>query len=379
MKKIKFSAGSSSPFFQSLNSAVQQQIIATPAFARARRLLWIKTVFYFALHISSYLLLFLHSGHEMSGLVLNYAFIGLSGLLLGFNVSHDACHESYGRNKTVNYLLYHLSFNMQGTNAFLWKIRHTASHHVFPNVDGCDADIDNNPFLRLSPQHPLKKYQRYQHFYSIIVYCIYTLHWFLFKDVLYLFRKRVANMTNKGYPLSEIILFIFWKLLYIFILVILPVLSGYTWPAVLTAFLVLHVINSLVFIHTLIATHLSMETQFPSTNENGALPYDYYTHQLATCLDYAPSSRICNFFLGGFNAHAAHHLYPRLPHTLYPAISVLIEQKAKEFNVPYNKLSWYKAICSHYSYLKLMGSGKAHIPDLQGQTTFSKIKPRILS
>jgi len=107
-----------------------------------------------------------------------------------------------------------------------------------------------------------------------------------------------------------------------------------------------------------------METHFPEIDENGFLPYDYYTHQLATSLDYSPTSKLCNWFLGGFNAHAAHHLYPRLPHTIYPVISELIEEKAKEFNIPYHKLSFTKAIRSHYRYLKMMGN--------TSQKTFSK-------
>jgi len=117
-------------------------------------------IFYFLLHASACLVLFLVPHEEMVSLVLNYIFIGLSGLLLGFNVSHDALHGAFSKNKTVNNWLYHLSFNIQGTNAYLWKVRHTASHHIFPNVDGCDADIDENPLIRLSPQHPLRKYQQ---------------------------------------------------------------------------------------------------------------------------------------------------------------------------------------------------------------------------
>lgn len=355
MDKIKFHLGSSSPFFYSLNEDLHKHILSAANLKKAKRLLWIKMIFYFSLHISSYFLLFGQNHTTLTGLILNYIFIGLSGIMLAFNVSHDACHETFSKNKAVNYWLYHLSFNMQGTNAFLWKIRHTTSHHVFPNVDGCDADIDNNPFLRLSPQHPLKKYQRFQHLYAFPVYCIYTLHWFLFKDILYLFKKRVGNLVNKGYPLKQVLLFIFWKLIYLFVLLVMPILSGYSFGDILIAFLIMHVANSLFFIHTLIATHLCMETEFPKTNNNGSLPYDYYTHQLATSLDYSPHSKIYNFLLGGFNAHAAHHLYPKLPHTIYPEISQHIEAKAKEFNIRYNKLSLGGAIASHYKYLKKMG------------------------
>lgn len=176
MNKIKFQSGSCSPFFKALDKEVTQLLHNTDLMKKANKLLRIKTIFYILLFTGSYSLLFF-AGHTSFGpLALNYVLVGLTGILLAFNVSHDACHGSFSNNKNVNHWLYHLTFNLQGTNAYLWQMRHNASHHVFPNVDGCDADIDDNPFLRLSPQHPIKKWQRYQHIYAIAVYCIYSLH-----------------------------------------------------------------------------------------------------------------------------------------------------------------------------------------------------------
>src|SRR6185503_8562779 len=148
------------------------------------------------------------------------------------------------------------------------------------------------------------------------------------KDFFYLFKKKVANLQHKKHSLKEYFLLFFCKLLYITFIFIIPVASGYEVNSILFAFLIMHVCLSLFFIHVLIATHLCMETQFPHKDENGNLPGDYYAHQLATSLDYAPTSKIYNWFLGGFNSHAAHHLYPKLPHTIYPEISVLIKKKA---------------------------------------------------
>ena len=122
-----------------------------------------------------------------------------------------------------------------------------------------------------------------------------------------------------------------------------------------------------------------METQFPQRNEAGDLPGDYYTHQLATSLDYAPESKICNWFLGGFNAHAAHHLYPKLPHTTYPEISVLIEKNAKEFNVTYNKLGLVQAIRSHYRFLRAMGNSPDRPVNNSETECMSQIKRSIVS
>ena len=358
MEKIKFQAGSSSLFFRSLDKEVDEMIATKDLLKKARKLLYIKTAFYTIVFAGAYSALYVIDHSSFISLAFNYVLIGLTGILLAFNVSHDACHGSFSKNKRINYWVYHLTFNLQGTNAYLWQLRHNASHHVFPNVDGCDADIDDNPFLRLSPQHPLKSYQRYQHFYAIFVYCIYSLHWFLVKDLFYLFKKKVANLQHKKHSTKEFILLFFWKIVYIVFTVVIPILHGYAPGHVLLAFTLMHVCLSLFFIHVLIATHLCMETQFPQTDKNGNLPGDYYTHQLSTSLDYSPTSKFYNWFLGGFNAHAAHHLYPKLPHTTYPEISVLIKKKAYESNIRYNELSLLKSICSHYRFLKAMGNSQ---------------------
>ena len=39
-------------------------------------------------------------------------------------------------------------------NAYLWRRRHVGSHHTFPNVQGGDADMDDNPFLRVTASSP---------------------------------------------------------------------------------------------------------------------------------------------------------------------------------------------------------------------------------
>jgi len=379
MNKIKFQSGSSSPFFRSLDKEVDEMLAATGLLKKAKRLLYVKAVFYTLLFTGSYAALFIIGHTSFAGLVINYVLIGLTGILLAFNVSHDACHGSFSKNKMINYWAYHLTFNLQGTNAYLWQLRHNASHHLFPNVDGCDADIDNNPFLRLSPQHPAKNYHRFQHIYAVAVYCIYSLHWFLVKDLFYLFQKKVANLQHKEHPAKEFLLLFFWKTVYITMLIVIPILFGYDWKSVVLAFIIMHVCLSLFFIHVLIATHLCMETQFPKSDDAGNLPGDYYTHQMETSLDYSPTNKIYNWFFGGFNAHAAHHLYPKLPHTTYPEISVLIEKKAKEFAIRYNKLGIIDAIRSHYRFLKVMGSSPDKINNTSGSQYMSQIKMDIIS
>ena len=68
---------------------------------------------------------------------------------------------------------------------------------------------------------------------------------------------------------------------------------------ILLAYLLMLIVDSNIFIHTLISTHFAMETKFPSVDEEGVLPYSYAQHQLETSLDYYPSSSFANFIFSG--------------------------------------------------------------------------------
>src|SRR5215203_5102701 len=121
MEKIKFRSGSSSRFFRSLNKEVDEMMERNGFLKKARKILYIKTIFYVILFAGTYSCLYLIDHSSFISLVINYVLIGLTGILLAFNVSHDACHGSFSKNKILNYWMYHLTFNLQGTNAYLWQ------------------------------------------------------------------------------------------------------------------------------------------------------------------------------------------------------------------------------------------------------------------
>ena len=85
--------------------------------------------------------------------------------------------------------------------------------------------------------------------------------------------------------------------MYLTYILILPIfLLDFTAGEILFAYSIMLMINANIFIHTLISTHFAMETDFPSVNKDGVLPYNYSEHQLMTSLDYYPESKIANFF-----------------------------------------------------------------------------------
>jgi linoleoyl-CoA desaturase len=128
------------------------------------------------------------------------------------------------------------------------------------------------------------------------------------------------------------------------------------------AWVIMHLVLSLIFVLTLITSHLTLVTDFPLPDANGTLPKPYYWHQLATSADFYPTSRLANFFWGGFNSHAAHHLFPNYPHTLYPRLSVAVQQTARDEGYPYHEMNFFEAIRSHFQFLKKMGNGSAVEP-----------------
>jgi linoleoyl-CoA desaturase len=81
---------------------------------------------------------------------------------------------------------------------------------------------------------------------------------------------------------------------------------------------------------------------------------------LATSVDWAPESPLAIFISGGANAHAAHHLFPRLSHRHAAAATRIIRQTAREFAVPYNETSFAGMVRGHFRHLKALGESDLH-------------------
>lgn len=357
--KIKFKNSHKDQFYTNLKNQVSKLLKKDNFLAKAKLLLWIKLTFYFILFLGGYIYLLQANHTSLFALILNYILVGLTGILLAFNAAHDAAHSTFSRKKWVNDLIYYLSFNLQGVNAYLWKIRHIDSHHLFANVDGCDADIDDNFLIKFSPKGARRSFHKYQHIYATPLYCIYTLHWIFIKDFIYLKKTELANLKDLKHPPKQVILLYFWKGFYLTYMLLIPFMAGYAFYQLMIAFLVMHFVISLFFVWTLIISHLTMETDFPVVDEDGLLPYNFAKHQLAVSMDYYPKSNFANWIFGGFNSHAAHHLFPNLPHTTYTKISKVIEELSATHQYPYNKLPIPQAIYSHYQYLKKVGNSSS--------------------
>jgi linoleoyl-CoA desaturase len=283
--------------------------------------------------------------------------------MLAISVGHDAAHGAVFSTPVWNRTAAIGSFALLGVDGNLWQRRHAGSHHAFPNVSGCDVDIDQNPVMRLSPHHARQPWQRWQHVYAPLAYALVQAHSIVVGDAIYLFRKRLANIIRERPARSDVAIFVSTKLAYLTLAFAVPaaVLQRPWWQIAGTWFGVSS-ITSLIFIALLIGTHFVEAATHPAVATDGAINGSWARHQLATSLDWSPESRIANWASGGANAHAAHHLFPRVPHTLYPALTPAIRAAARTHHAPYNQMTFLAMVRSHFRFLRAMSAGGAVAP-----------------
>jgi linoleoyl-CoA desaturase len=79
-------------------------------------------------------------------------------------------------------------------------------------------------------------------------------------------------------------------------------------------------------------------------------------HQVETTVDFARNNRLWTWYLGGLNFQIEHHLFPRVCHTHYPALSRIVELVCKEYGVRYGvHRTFFDGVKAHYRWLKEMG------------------------
>jgi linoleoyl-CoA desaturase len=79
-------------------------------------------------------------------------------------------------------------------------------------------------------------------------------------------------------------------------------------------------------------------------------------HQFETTVDFCPRNKALTWLLGGLNYQIEHHLFPRLPHTLYPSIAPIVERNCLRHGVRYTvQPSLRAALGSHVRHLRELG------------------------
>ena len=281
--------------------------------------------------------------------------LGCFTAAIGFNVMHDGAHGSFSEHKIINKLA-GFSLNFLGASAIMWNMKHNIIHHTYTNVDGVDDDIEAGPYLRFATTQKRFKIHKFQHYYFWFLYSLLHIAWIFISDFRKYFRKKIGTVPIKKMTTKEHISFWAAKIIYIFMVVALPIyLLGFvTW---LLGFLLVTMVTGFVISIVFQLAHTVEHTNFPLPAESsGKIENEWAIHQVVTTANFATGNKLISWLVGGLNFQIEHHLFPKISHIHYPAISKIIRKTCEEYGIKYIEYRKMRdAIISHVAYLRRLG------------------------
>jgi linoleoyl-CoA desaturase len=180
--------------------------------------------------------------------------------------------------------------------------------------------------------------------------------WVFFTDFKKYFRKKVGEVPLKKMKAKDHIIFWGSKLFFYFYVIAFPIYHlGFT--AWIIGFLTLALTGGFVLSIVFQLAHTVEDAAFPMPDEVSHKMEDEWTvHQLKTTANFATGNKIICWYVGGLNFQVEHHLFPKISHVHYPAISKIVKQTCAEFGIGYIEYpKMVHAIASHVSHLKQVG------------------------
>lgn len=353
IKKVSFSKQQPGDFYATVKNRVQQYFKEKGITEYGDWRMFLKSFILLGTYFGAYLLLF-------TGLLNIWGMLGVAVLLgictagLGFSVAHDAIHGSYSKSDFLNYSL-GLVMNLIGGNRYVWSITHNIIHHTYTNIHEFDEDIEIAPaFVRLSKHQKYNPLHRVQQYSAFMLYGFASLFWVMAKDFKKMFQKDIGPYIDKKHPTQEFILLFVTKAVYYTYTIVLPLIFlPITWWQFLIGYVVMHMVAGIILGIVFQLAHTVEDTDQTAVSDKGVIDNNWAIHQMETTSNFAMNSKVINWYVGGLNFQVEHHLFPRVCHVHYPAISKIVKQTAEEFNVPYHyHLTFGGAVKSHFKLLK---------------------------
>ena len=275
--------------------------------------------------------------------------------VVGFSIQHDGGHRAYSRREWVNQLMA-FSLDLIGASSYLWRWKHGVLHHTHPNVVGRDTDIEPGAVARFSPHQPRYWFHRWQHLYLWPLYAVTAPRWHLYTDFQEVVKGHIAEHRVPRPKRWDLVFFLLGKVFSIGFLLGLPMFFHPVWVVALYYLLAAGSVGVMLTVVFQLA-HCVGEADFPAPEPDNVRMADAWAvHQIRTTVDFGRNSRLLCWLLGGLNFQIEHHLFPRVCHIHYPALSRIVEKVCHEYGVRFSTHTTFAAgIRSHYRWLRHMG------------------------
>jgi len=294
--------------------------------------------------------------------------LGLSVAAIGFNIEHDGSHQAYSNHAWINRMMA-MTLDLVGASSYVWHWKHSVVHHTYVNVTDHDTDIEISPFGRLSPHQKRFSFHRWQQFYLWPLYGLNVIKWHFYDDFRDVILGRVGSTRMPRPKRWELAGFIGGKALLFTLVLGLPLLFHPAWIVVLFYAVTVSLAGVVISVVFQLA-HCVEEAEFPMPRQHQhSMENAWAVHQVETTVNFARRSRVQSWLLGGLNFQIEHHLFPRICHVNYPALSHVVEQTCRDFGLKYREhRSFAAGLLSHFRWLRCMGAahnGTAGLPDRQ--------------
>jgi linoleoyl-CoA desaturase len=353
VQRVRFSRDA--VFHEDVRRKVEEYFRSTGQRPRDCRSMYIKSILVLAAFLGSYSLLAFvaHSWWQVALLV---PLVGLSAAAIGLNIQHDGGHRAFSDRPWVNRLAA-LTLDLIGGSSYLWHVKHSVLHHTYTNVVGHDSDIDVGSMGRLAPHQRHMAIHRWQHYYMWLLYGFMTIRWQLLKDFMELSTGRIRTHRfppPRGWDLVKLI---GGKVVFLSVAFFIPMLLhpvGLVLLCYAGAGLTMGIALSLIFQ----VAHCVDDASFPlPETATGLIDRPWAILQVESTVDFARKSRLATWLLGGLNYQVEHHLFPRVCHVHYPAISKIVEGACRDSGVRYREhTSFWTGVAAHFRFLRRLAA-----------------------
>lgn len=353
-----------SPFLTELRARVDEYFEHSEIPKRDPPRMYFKILVIVTWFVASWVFLVFYASGALQG-VLGAMSLGLAIGGIGMCVMHDGNHGAVSDNPKINRLIGY-GLDVMGVCSFIWRQRHNNIHHSLTNIQGYDEDLDFGWVARLATTQKLQPWQRFQHVYVWFLYMLLLPKWAFYDDFNNYRKLQLGRHKLTPFNRKEKALFWGWKAFFVSWSILIPAYYHPVWQV-----FIFHMIAVCTLGFTLSCTfqlaHVVEQATFPVVGVD-KIDSDWGAHQLATTVDFARSNPILTWYMGGLNFQVEHHLFPRICHIHYPALSKIVEEVAAKHNIPYLcNDTLLGALGSHYRVLKRLRKLEIEVPTLVTQ------------
>ncbi|MCB0745498.1 MAG: acyl-CoA desaturase, partial [Ignavibacteriae bacterium] len=246
-------------------------------------------------------------------------------------VAHDFSHHNVnGSNTTrgafINDYIGCIIGGFRGNAMLWWKKRHNP-HHISTNEVHNDPDIKLMPILHFFENFIPNKIQRFQHLYYVPMFLFLHIYWLT--ESIFITKKNLSNKNSYERKIARmdlvgLSLHIFFSLLLVFRVGLIPVLTIYYISGFLTALVVF-------------STHYGEERLNPEDAQRMSLVEQMLTtsRNIAGFINNDVDNYVWNWLTGGLNYQIEHHIFPRTPSYNLPKITPYVKDLARKYNLEY--------------------------------------------